>query len=318
MDDKTNYQIASVNTYAKVAPVARQVKRGEESYITKAAQMMLPVVRGVLPESGRAVLIPIPNRSGHAGYTKTLAKRIGEAMNILVLDALTSDAHRPLFDIKKEGLSPESLDLKFRRVVDIPRGYTPILIDNVLDTGHTAMAAYKAIDHPDTRMAVLGDTHKFQYITWINDIYQIPDYMAKKQETTTMAQHYMELKERHPDAVLLFRDGDQYKVLNSDAGKVAKVTGLKEELLKDKREGHQQLTFPHYDLDKYLPKLVRSGLRVAIVDPLPKPEQKLQAKDKKSNVQQTNSTDMKEQKTKTKGKKSEVKTENQAGGESRG
>ena len=312
MDDKTNYQIASVNTYAKVAPVARQVKRGEESYITKAAQMMLPVVRGVLPESGRAVLIPIPNRSGHAGYTKTLAKRIGEAMNILVLDALTGDAHRPLFDIKKEGLSPESLDLKFRRVVDIPRGYTPILIDNVLDTGHTAMAAYKAIDHPDTRMAVLGDTHKFQYNNWINDIYQIPDYMAKKQETTTMAQHYMELKERHPDAVLLFRDGDQYKVLNSDAGKLAKVTGLKEELLKDKREGHQQLTFPHYDLDKYLPKLVRSGLRVAIVDPLPKPEQKLQAKDKKSNVQQTNSTDMKEQKTKTKGKKSEVKTENQA------
>lgn len=343
MDDKTptyNYQIASVNTYAKVAPVARRVKRGEDSYITQAAQQMLAAVRSVLPEGGRAVLIPIPNRSGHAGYTKTLANRIGKEMNLLVLDALTGDAHRPLFDIKKEGLPPESLDLKFRRVVDIPRGYTPILIDNVLDTGHTAEAAYKAIDHPDTRMAVLGDTHKFQYNNWksvfnrpngqsqtrkakselchgektkmkANNIYQIPEYMDKKQEVSTMAQHYMDLKERHPDAVLLFRDGDQYKVLNSDAGKVAKVTGLKERLLKDKREGHQQLAFPHYDLDKYLPKLVRSGLRVAIVDPLPAPKQK-QENVQSTNVKPQTDKDMKEQKSKAKGKKSEAKTENQA------
>lgn len=311
MDDKTNYQIASVNTYAKVAPVARRVKRGEDSYITQAAQMMLPAVRSVLPEGGRAVLIPIPNRSGHAGYTKTLAKRIGQAMSLPVLDALTGDAHRPLFDIKKEGLPPESLDLKFRSVVDIPKNYTPILIDNVLDTGHTAMAAYKSIGHPDTRMAVLGDTHKFLLNRWHNTIYQTPEYMAKKQETKTMAQHYMDLKERYPDVVLLFRDGDQYKVLNSDAGKVAKVTGLKEELLKDKREGHQQLTFPHYNLDKYLPMLVKSGLRVAVVDPLFTPKQK-QENVQSSNVQQTNSADMKEQKTKTKEKKSEVKTENKA------
>ncbi|MBR8726214.1 DNA mismatch repair protein MutS [Bacteroides pyogenes] len=311
MDDKTNYQIASVNTYAKVAPVARRVKRGEDSYITQAAQMMLPAVRSVLPEGGRAVLIPIPNRSGHAGYTKTLAKRIGQDMSLPVLDALTGDAHRPLFDIKKEGLPPESLDLKFRSVVDIPKNYTPILIDNVLDTGHTAMAAYKAIGHPDTRMAVLGDTHKFLHNHWVNDIYQTPEYMAKKQETKTMMQHYMDLKERYPDVVLLFRDGDQYKVLNSDAGKVAKVTGLKEVLLADKRESHQQLTFPHYNLDKYLPMLVKSGLRVAIVDPLLTTKQK-QENVQSSNVQQTNSADMKEQKTKTKEKKPEVKTENKA------
>lgn len=341
MDGNTptyNYQIASVNNYSKMAPMARRVKRGEDSYITQAAEMMLPAVRTVLPEKGRAVLIPIPNRSGHAGYTHTLANRIGSALGITVLDLLVGDAHRPLFDIKKEGLSPEMIDLRFRRIVDVPKGYTPILIDNVLDTGHTAMAAYKAIDHPDTRMAVLGDTHKFQYNNWNNvlyipngqkrtdkalpeqnlnellhskDIHQTSNNIMTKIEEKTMSEYYRSLKEKHPDAVLLFRDGEQYKVLNSDAGKVAKVTGLKEVLLADKREGHQQLTFPHYNLDKYLPMLVKSGLRVAIVEPLLTPKQK-QENVQSSNVQQTNSADMKEQKTKTKEKKSEVKTENKA------
>ena len=269
--------------------------------IAKAAAMMTAAVRNVMPKDKQVVLVPIPNRTGRAGYTKTLAEKISEALHLPVIDALASNTHEPLYLVKKANGSLDEVPLYFYRIRRVPRDKIPILIDNVLDTGHTAMAAYEAIGRQDTLMAVLGDTHKFTPNKWKSDIYPLIDnnMASKKKEevqqqatpkeepkaqtekkaakktaklpkSKTLAELYENMKEKHPDAVLLFRTGDFYTALNADASKVADTLGVKATKPAKTGDGSLQVTFPHHALDTNLPKLIRAGLRVAIVDSLEK------------------------------------------------
>ena len=247
-----DYIVSSVAGYAKVAPIARRVKAGDDMAIARAAELMAAAVRNVMPMERPVVLVPIPNRTGRAGYTKTLAEKISEALHLPVIDALASNTHEPLYLVKKANGSLDEVPLYFYRIRKVPKEKIPILIDNVLDTGHTAMAAYEALGRQDTRMAVLGDTHKFTPNQWKSDIYplidnnmaskkkeEVPQQATPKEEPTaqtekkaakktsklpksnTLAELYTNMKEKHPDAVLLFRTGDFYTALNADASKVA-------------------------------------------------------------------------------------------------
>lgn len=292
-----DYIVSSVAGYAKVAPIARKVKAGNDMAIAKAAAMMTAAVRNVMPKDKQVVLVPIPNRTGRAGYTKTLAEKISEALHLPIIDALASNTHEPLYLVKKANGSIDEVPLYFYRIRRVPRDKIPILIDNVLDTGHTAMAAYEALGRQDTLMAVLGDTHKFTPNKWKTDIY--PLMASKKKEevqqqatpkeepkaqtekkaakktaklpkSKTLAELYENMKEKHPDAVLLFRTGDFYTALNADASKVADTLGVKATKPAKTGDGSLQVTFPHHALDTNLPKLIRAGLRVAIVDSLEK------------------------------------------------
>ena len=296
-----DYIVSSVAGYAKVAPIARKVKAGDDMAIARAAAMMTTAVRNIMPADRQAVLVPIPNRTGRAGYTKTLAEKISEALHLPVLDALASNTHEPLYLVKKANGSLDEVPLYFYRIRRVPRDKIPILIDNVLDTGHTAMAAYEAMGRKDTLMAVLGDTHKFMPNKWKTDIYPLIDnnMASKKKEevqqqatpkeepkaqtekkaakktaklpkSKTLAELYENMKEKHPDAVLLFRTGDFYTALNADASKVADTLGVKATKPAKAGDGSLQVTFPHHALDTNLPKLIRAGLRVAIVDSLEK------------------------------------------------
>ena len=296
-----DYIVSSVAGYANIAPIARKVKAGDDMAIAKAAVMMTAAVRNVMPKDKQVVLVPIPNRTGRAGYTKTLAEKISEALHLPVIDALASNTHEPLYLVKKANGSLDEVPLYFYRIRRVPRDKIPILIDNVLDTGHTAMAAYEAMDRQDTLMAVLGDTHKFTPNKWKSDIYPLIDnnMASKKKEEVqqqatpkeepkaqtekkaakktaklpklkTLAELYENMKEKHPDAVLLFRTGDFYTILNADASKVAATLGVKATKPAKAGDGSLQVTFPHHALDTNLPKLIRAGLRVAIVDSLEK------------------------------------------------
>ena len=296
-----DYIVSSVAGYAKVAPIARKVKAGDGMAIAKAAAMMTAAVRNVMPKDKQVVLVPIPNRTGRAGYTKTLAEKISEALHLPIIDALASNTHEPLYLVKKANGSLDEVPLYFYRIRRVPRDKIPILIDNVLDTGHTAMAAYEALGRQDTLMAVLGDTHKFTPNKWKSDIYPLIDnnMASKKKEevqqqatpkeepkaqtekkaakktaklpkSKTLAELYENMKEKHPDAVLLFRTGDFYTTLNADASKVADTLGVKATKPAKAGDGSLQVTFPHHALDTNLPKLIRAGLRVAIVDSLEK------------------------------------------------
>ena len=75
------------------------------------------------------------------------------------------------------------------------------------------------------------------------------------------------LREKHPDAVILFRRGDFYTMLGKDAHIAHSVLGLQvEPLTIIGRASFVTSSFRFCELDYFLPKLVRAGFRVAICD----------------------------------------------------
>ncbi len=84
---------------------------------------------------------------------------------------------------------------------------------------------------------------------------------------------YIEMKQKHPDAILLFRVGDFYETFSDDAVVASEILGI---TLTRRANGAAQYVelagFPHHALDSYLPKLVRAGKRVAICEQLEDPK----------------------------------------------
>lgn len=73
-----------------------------------------------------------------------------------------------------------------------------------------------------------------------------------------------EIKQKHPDALVLFRTGDNYQSFNSDADVISKVTGS--DIEKNESGVYRYTFFQSCKLDMYLPILVRRGYRIAICD----------------------------------------------------
>ena len=97
--------------------------------------------------------------------------------------------------------------------------------------------------------------------------------MAKEIAETPLMKQYIEIKAKHPDAILLFRVGDFYETFSDDAIASSEILGI---TLTRRANGAAQFVelagFPHHALDTYLPKLVRAGKRVAICDQLEDPK----------------------------------------------
>ena len=84
---------------------------------------------------------------------------------------------------------------------------------------------------------------------------------------------YFELKEKHPDAVMLFRCGDFYETYSEDAVTAANILGITLTKRANGQAKHVEMAgFPFHALDTYLPKLIRAGKRVAICDQLEDPK----------------------------------------------
>lgn len=75
--------------------------------------------------------------------------------------------------------------------------------------------------------------------------------------------YFKQLKQQYPDAVILFRIGGFYQTFEEDAQKVANDLGI---IVTKRNDGVRMAGFPHHALDTYLPRLLRCGNRVAIVD----------------------------------------------------
>ncbi len=97
--------------------------------------------------------------------------------------------------------------------------------------------------------------------------------MAKDIVETPLMKQYIEMKHKHPDAILLFRVGDFYETYSEDAVVSSEILGI---TLTRRANGAAQYVemagFPHHALDTYLPKLVRAGKRVAICEQLEDPK----------------------------------------------
>jgi len=92
-------------------------------------------------------------------------------------------------------------------------------------------------------------------------------------KVTPLMKQYNAIKEKYPDAMLLFRVGDFYETFGEDAKKAAGVLGI---ILTKRGAGSETETalagFPYHSLNTYLPKLVKAGMRVAICDQLENPK----------------------------------------------
>ncbi|MDE6418446.1 MAG: DNA mismatch repair protein MutS [Duncaniella sp.] len=92
--------------------------------------------------------------------------------------------------------------------------------------------------------------------------------MAKASTETPLMKQYYQMKEQHPDAILLYRVGDFYETFSSDAVITSEILGI----TLTRRAGTELAGFPFHALDTYLPKLVRAGKRVAICEQLEDPK----------------------------------------------
>ena len=98
--------------------------------------------------------------------------------------------------------------------------------------------------------------------------------MAEKKPTETpMMKQYFAFKAEHPEAVLLFRCGDFYETYGDDALIASKVLGIVLTKRSSATPGAIPMAgFPHHSLETYLPRLVRSGYKVAVCDQLEDPK----------------------------------------------
>ncbi len=91
----------------------------------------------------------------------------------------------------------------------------------------------------------------------------------KKRGQTPLMRQYYKIKDRHPQAILLFRMGDFYEAFEDDAETISKILGIT--LTKRSNGAAKDVPMagiPHHALDNYLPKLIRAGKRVAICEQL--------------------------------------------------
>src|SRR5215813_867388 len=98
--------------------------------------------------------------------------------------------------------------------------------------------------------------------------------MAKtKIDDTPLMQQHRAIKQKYPDAVLLFRVGDFYETFGQDAIVASQILGITLTKRNNGAAASSDLAgFPHHALDTYLHKLVKAGHRVAICDQLEDPK----------------------------------------------
>ena len=88
---------------------------------------------------------------------------------------------------------------------------------------------------------------------------------------TPLMGQYAQVKQKYPDAILLFRVGDFYETFGEDAVKASRALGI---VLTARNNGGTPMElagFPYHSMDMYLPRLVRAGYRVAVCEQMEKP-----------------------------------------------
>ena len=88
---------------------------------------------------------------------------------------------------------------------------------------------------------------------------------------TPMMKQYLSFKEAHPDEVLFFRMGDFYEMFFEDAEIVSEALGLTLTRRSSKAESYPMAGIPYHALDRYLPRMIESGFRVAICEQVEDP-----------------------------------------------
>ena len=145
--------------------LAHQVKEQGTSEAINEAVSQFSDLFAQIPEADREkmVIVPVPGKTGVAGYTDDIAYDLGDYMEIDSNNGLTCSAHPSLYDLKKENGMDNLPVIDFKFNGELPKGTIVVLLDNVLDTGHTLSQAAKADfgEGVEVRAAVLAHTDNY-------------------------------------------------------------------------------------------------------------------------------------------------------------
>ena len=90
---------------------------------------------------------------------------------------------------------------------------------------------------------------------------------------TPLMQQYYEIKKENPGCILFFRMGDFFELFEDDAVIASKILGL---TLTSRNNGASGATplcgFPHHAAERYVPKMVAAGYRIAICEQVEDPK----------------------------------------------
>ncbi|GHV15485.1 DNA mismatch repair protein MutS [Fibrobacterales bacterium] len=90
---------------------------------------------------------------------------------------------------------------------------------------------------------------------------------------TPLMKQYNETKAAYPDCILFFRMGDFFELFDDDALVASKVLGL---VLTSRNQGEENATplcgFPHHAAERYIPKMLAAGYRVAVAEQMEDPK----------------------------------------------
>ena len=134
---------------------------------------------------------------------------------------------------------------------------------NFVDEDYTRRVLSKYISAPAVAASLPMDADNPETSAPTGAAYGEAEKSQLSAAVASLVAQYAELKAKHPEAVALFRVGNFYAAYFEDAQKVSDVCGL---IVSRNQNGTPCATFPAHALDTYLPKLVRAGLKVCIVD----------------------------------------------------
>lgn len=119
--------------------LAHRLKANDLTAIEDAALLMAPLI----PQG--SALVPMPSHSGCATYTRTLSNRLALLTHSEVADVLQGRLRMPHYAAKLQGKDLAAEDLAFCLRASLPVGRKVIVIDNVIDTGLTAVSAAEVL-----------------------------------------------------------------------------------------------------------------------------------------------------------------------------
>ena len=174
-------KIIGARPYEEVRDLCHKIKQMDPYIMVHTiAQQLYPT----LPD--KCILIPVPSHDGKATYTLKLAKTIvlQDALNdtaekivktMDILDILRSAPHKSLCEMKHENgdINKINIDVfqptfieKQMLLAYVEQGYTPVLVDNVVDTGKTAKACLDALGLNEVSILAIGTTQTEKTISF--------------------------------------------------------------------------------------------------------------------------------------------------------
>lgn len=178
-----------------VRQICHEVKQNEDPDLKQKAirQIAEDLIKRNVVRPGD-VLIPAPQHTGNAEYTKEIAEFVSEKTGATVADVLKCTPHFSLYEARKEG---RSIDLELYLSGKIPWGRNYFFIDNVISTGQTFTEANRLL-HGKLKPLV---------------------FAVDETKTEELRKHGLIVKPSVIETIRRFRDDHQEKETNHSRGK---------------------------------------------------------------------------------------------------